>query len=160
MTREDLELVLAWRNHEDVRRYMYTQNTIKLADHTLWFEKGSQDTNRYLLVFEYDNIPLGFINIYKIGPGGIAEWGFYAAPDAPRGTGRKLGEAALRYAFDEAAVHKICGQALWYNERSIKFHLSLGFQQEGILRSHHFDGELYHDVVCFGLFASQWPLNN
>lgn len=160
MTHQDLERVLAWRNHEEVRRYMYTQHEISLAEHMRWFERASQDACRHLLVFERDAVPQGFISLHQIAPGGVADWGFYAAPDAPKGTGRQLGQAALRYAFIQASLHKLCGQALAYNERSIKFHLSLGFQQEGILREQHFDGQNYHDVVCFGLIAAEWQANN
>lgn len=156
MTPEDLGQVLAWRNHEEVRRYMYTQHEISLEEHTRWFERASQDAGRHLLVFENDTVPLGFINIHQIAPGGVADWGFYVAPDAPKGTGRQLGQAALHYAFSGEGLHKICGQALAYNERSIRFHLNLGFQQEGTLREQHFDGQHYHNVVCFGLLASEW----
>lgn len=160
MTHQDLERVLAWRNHEEVRRYMYTQHEISLAEHVRWFERASQDACRHLLVFESNAVPQGFISLHQIAPGGVADWGFYAAPDAPKGAGRQLGQAALRYAFTQASLHKLCGQALAYNERSIKFHLSLGFQQEGILREQHFDGQNYHDVVCFGLIAAEWQANN
>lgn len=160
MESTDLEQVLAWRNHPEVRRYMYTQHEIALGEHTRWFENASNDPNRHLLVFERGSIPLGFINIHQIAPGGVADWGFYAAPDAPKGTGGLLGQAALRFAFQEAGLHKLCGQALAYNARSIRFHQSLGFQQEGILRQHHFDGQHYHDVVCFGLLASEWHPND
>lgn len=159
MTREDLEQVLSWRNDVDVRRYMYTQHEISLEEHTRWFERATLDSSRHLLVFESSAVPVGFINIHKIAPGGIADWGFYAAPDAPKGTGRRLGEAALQYAFGQAGLHKICGQAIAYNERSIKFHLNQGFHQEGILRQQHFDGQQYHDIVCFGLLASDRPAN-
>lgn len=160
MTRQDLERVLAWRNHEDVRRYMYTQHEICLEEHVRWFERASLESSRHLLVFEVDTVSLGFINIHQIAPGGVADWGFYAAPDAPKGTGRQLGRAALRYAFIQAGLHKICGQAIVCNERSIKFHLSQGFQQEGILRDQYFDGRRHHDVVCFGLIAAEWQVNN
>lgn len=159
MTIEDLEQVLSWRNHEDVRRYMYTQHEISLSEHSRWFERASQDSSRHLLVFESNAMPLGFINFHQIAPGGVADWGFYAAPDSPKGTGRQLGQAALHYAFIHMGLHKLCGQALAYNERSIKFHRSLGFQQEGILRDQHFDGQSYHDVVCFGLLATEWQPN-
>jgi UDP-4-amino-4,6-dideoxy-N-acetyl-beta-L-altrosamine N-acetyltransferase len=159
MTAADLERVLVWRNNLEIRRYMYTQHMISLEEHVRWFEKASQDPKRHLLMFESNAIPLGFINIHQIAPGGIADWGFYAAPDAPKGTGRQLGIATLRYAFTEAAVHKLCGQALIYNERSIRLHQSLGFQQEGILRQQHFDGLNYHDVMCFGLIVSEWQAN-
>ena len=160
MHERDLEQVLSWRNHPDIRRYMYTQHEISLEEHTSWFARVSQDPERHLLVFEVDAIPLGFINIHQIAPGGIADWGFYAAPDAPKGTGRTLGDAALLYAFKTVGLHKLCGQALVFNERSIRFHLDLGFQREGVLRHQHFDGQHYHDVLCFGLLASEWHQTN
>ena len=74
MTNEDLERVLAWRNHEEVRRYMYTQHEISLIEHSRWFGRASQDSSRHLLVFENDAVPLGFINLHQIAPGGVADW--------------------------------------------------------------------------------------
>ncbi len=158
MSENDLELVLSWRNHPQVRRYMYTQHEISLEEHTRWFDRAKQDSERHLLIFEPGSTPLGFINIHQIAPGGIADWGFYVAPDAPKGTGRSLGNAALQFAFKTLTLHKLCGQALAFNERSIRFHLGQGFQQEGVLRQQHFDGQQYHDVICFGLLASDWRL--
>lgn len=160
MSVADLEKVLSWRNAPEVRRYMYTQHEIGLDEHTRWFERASEDSNRHLLIFESQRVDLGFINIHKISHGGIADWGFYAAPDAPKGSGRQLGYATLNYAFTELGYTKLCAQALIYNERSIRFHLKLGFQQEGVLRHQYFDGQRYHDVVCFGLLASEWHINN
>lgn len=156
----DLEQVLSWRNHPNVRRYMYTQHEISLDEHARWFSRTSQDPNRHLLVFEIDAEPLGFINIHQMGSGGVADWGFYVAPDAPKGTGQTLGQAAMRYAFEVASLHKLCGQALVFNERSIRFHVKLGFQREGVLRQQHFDGQQYHDVICFGLLANEWHHGN
>jgi UDP-4-amino-4,6-dideoxy-N-acetyl-beta-L-altrosamine N-acetyltransferase len=160
MNEGDLERVLSWRNHPEVRRYMYTQHDIALEEHARWFVQASKDPARHLLVFEIDTLPFGFINIHQIASGGIADWGFYAVPDAPKGSGRALGKAALRYAFETVALRKLCGQALAFNERSIRFHQNLGFQQEGVLRQHHFDGQQYHDVVYFGLLASEWHQAN
>lgn len=156
MSAPDLERVLTWRNHLSVRRYMYTQHEITFAEHTRWFERVSTDANYHLLIFEVNDKPLGFINIHQIAAGGIADWGFYMAPEAPKGIGKQLGLAALHYAFTTAGLHKICGQALAYNERSIRFHQSLGFLEEGLQREQHFDGQHYHDVLCFGLLANEW----
>lgn len=156
MAEGDLELVLSWRNHPEVRRYMFAQHEISPGEHARWFARASQDPRRYLLILESGKTPLGFINIHEVANGGIADWGFYAAPEAPKGTGRALGAAALRYAFEEVELLKLCGQALGFNERSIRFHQAMGFQQEGVLRQQHFDGQQYHDIVCFGLLASEW----
>lgn len=155
MVHADLELVLAWRNHPDVRRFMYTQHKITLDEHQRWFKRNLSDPTKHLLVFEVNQQPVGFVNFNET-ESGIAEWGFYAAPDAPKGSGRQLGRAALKHAFTQLRLHKVCGHALAYNERSIQFHQSLGFQQEGILREQHFDGELHHHVICFGLLCHEW----
>lgn len=156
MKESDLELVLSWRNQPEVRRYMFMKQEISMDEHTRWYARASLEPERHLLVFEINEVPLGFINIHTIATGGIADWGFYAAPDAPKGTGRLLGQTALRYAFEQVTLHKVCGQVLAFNERSIRFHLNLGFQREGVLKKQHFDGQSYYDVVCFGLLASEW----
>ncbi|NQW95208.1 MAG: UDP-4-amino-4,6-dideoxy-N-acetyl-beta-L-altrosamine N-acetyltransferase [Polaromonas sp.] len=159
MVHADLGLVLAWRNHPDVRRYMYTRHEITLDEHQRWFERTSQHSKKHLLIFEVNQQPLGFVNFNETGSDGIAEWGFYAVPDAPKGTGRLLGRAAVCHAFTQLKLHKVCGQALTYNERSIQLHQTLGFQQEGILRDQHFDGKRYHHVICFGLLCHEWQPN-
>jgi UDP-4-amino-4,6-dideoxy-N-acetyl-beta-L-altrosamine N-acetyltransferase len=156
MVHADLERVLAWRNHPDVRRYMYTQHEINLNEHQRWFELKLQDSKNHLLIFEVDQQPCGFVNFTQTGNGGIADWGFYMAPDAPKGSGRQLGLVSLSQAFTKLNLHKVCGEALAYNNRSILFHQALGFQQEGTLRDEHFDGERYHNVIRFGLLSHEW----
>ena len=156
MAHDELERVLAWRNHPDVRRYMNTQHEITLDEHQRWFESTLPDPKKHLLIFEVNRQPLGFVNFNETGNGGIADWGFYVAPDAPKGSGLQLGHAALGHAFTHLKLHKVNGQALAYNDRSIKFHQTLGFQQEGILREQHFDGERYNHVICFGLLCLEW----
>ncbi|AUM13742.1 UDP-4-amino-4,6-dideoxy-N-acetyl-beta-L-altrosamine N-acetyltransferase [Ketobacter alkanivorans] len=155
MTEWDLESVLAWRNHPEVRRFMFSRHEIELQEHKAWFEKASKQANRYLLVFEQDAQARGFVNL-AVASGSIAEWGFYTDPSSPKGTGKALGNQLLSYAFGELKLHKLVGQVLAYNERSRNFHLRLGFQQEGILRQQHFDGEQYHDVYSYGMLASEW----
>lgn len=156
MVHADLEQVLAWRNHPDIRRYMFTQHEITLDEHQRWFERTLPDPKKHLLMFEVNYLPLGFVNFNELENGGIANWGFYVAPDAPKGSGRQLGCAALTHAFATLKLHKVCGQALAYNQRSINFHLAIGFQQECILRDQHFDGERYHAIHGFGLLCDEW----
>lgn len=156
MVDADVERVLAWRNHSEVRRYMYTQHEITLDEHRLWFERTRQDPCKHLLIFEVDSQALGFVSFSELKSGGVADWGFYVAPDAPKGCGRELGCAALDHAFNDIKLHKVCGQALAFNERSIHFHQSLGFQQEGTLRDQYFDGERHHHIICFGLLCYEW----
>ncbi|MDZ7809369.1 MAG: UDP-4-amino-4,6-dideoxy-N-acetyl-beta-L-altrosamine N-acetyltransferase [Arhodomonas sp.] len=153
----DLETVRGWRNHPEVRAYMYTKHEIGAEEHLAWFERVRHDESRHAMIFQIDQQPIGFLQFSVVDvKAGRADWGFYLAPDAPRGSGYQLGESALTHAFDQLSLHKVCGEALAYNERSIRFHERLGFTKEASLRDHHFDGETYHDVVGFGLLSAEW----
>ncbi len=156
MTSADLESVLRLRNHAETRRYMLTQHEISMGEHKSWFDRASWNEDIELLVLEINDACCGFVQFKKTNYLGVVDWGFYAAPDAPKGTGKKLGMAALDHAFRKDGLHKICGQTLHWNQPSIKFHKSLGFMQEGILRDQHFDGTDYHDLICFGIMKHEW----
>lgn len=149
-------MVLAWRNHPDVRRFMFTQHEIGLDEHRAWYAVASQDPARRLLIVEDHERPLGYVQFNAVAAGGISDWGFYACPDAPKGSGRRLGNAAIGYAFEKLGLHKICGQAIADNAASIRFHQRIGFTQEGVLRDQRRIDGRYHALVCFGLLRREW----
>jgi len=156
MTRTDLNRILEWRNHPDVRPFMYTTAEITPEEHSAWFAKTSADPKVHLLIFEINGQPLGFVSFREDTNPEIAEWGFYMAPNAPRGNGRLFGQTALAYAFEALGFQKVCGEALAGNTRSIKFHERLGFNRERVTKNRHFDGEKHHDVAYYGLVKHDW----
>ena len=156
MSEGDLEAVLAWRNHPDVRRFMHNQYEISLDEHRGWFSRCAEDPTRALLIAEAETGLLGFVQFSGVHGDGVADWGFFAAPGSPRGTGRRLGGAALEYGFSELGLHKICGQVLDFNTASLRMHQALAFREEGRLREHSPIDDTYHDLVCFGLLAREW----
>lgn len=161
MTVSDLDQVLSWRNDPRVRTYMLSHHEISREEHLAWFQRASSDPSRHLLIYEHDGAPSGFMNLTLPVPDvPIADWGFYAAPDAPAGTGTGMGREALKYAFVRLSLHKVCGQVLAFNERSIRFHRRLGFVEEGRLRQQHFDGERFVDLIWFGLLSGEWTASS
>ena len=156
LTRNDLDRVLAWRNHPLNREVMFNQEEITTDEHYRWFEEASSDPSRRLFIFEEKGVPLGFVQFSGVKPGAVVDWGFYTAPEAPRGTGRKLGRCAIDHAFGELKVHKVCGQVLADNQASVNFHRRMGFRHEGVLREHQAVGGRYEDLVCFGLLSHEW----
>jgi UDP-4-amino-4,6-dideoxy-N-acetyl-beta-L-altrosamine N-acetyltransferase len=135
---------------------MYSQHEISSAEHAHWFESLAADSNRVAMILELENCPSGFVQFNELPCGCVADWGFYSAPDAKKGAGRLLGMSALDYAFSELGYHKVCGQVIAFNKRSVSFHKALGFVEEGRLRDQYFDGTNYHDVFCFGILESDW----
>lgn len=151
MEARDLAQVLAWRNHPNVRRFMLTQHEISMPEHEQWFERAARDPNLKLLIASGGDSDFGFVSLRITSEHHRAEWGFYIAPDAPRGSGTRLGQAAVAHAFDDLGLHKLCGQALSFNLPSIRFHEKLGFQTEGLLKQHAWINQQFHDLVIFGL---------
>jgi UDP-4-amino-4,6-dideoxy-N-acetyl-beta-L-altrosamine N-acetyltransferase len=156
VTQDDLPMLLRWRNHPSIRRFMFTQHEISIEEHLNWFAKAGQDPRRHLLIVEESHRPIGYVQFNNVTAGGISHWGFYACPDAPKGSGKKLGSVSLNHAFSELKLYKVCGQAIDINEASQAFHQSLGFKQEGVLRDQHCLDGTYHSLICFGLLAHEW----
>lgn len=157
MTGEDLPMVLDWRNAPAIRHVMFNSAKIGLDEHRAWFDRASQDPTRRLLIVETNAGPLGFVQFGPVAPGGISDWGFYAGPEAPKGSGRILGLTALDHAFFDLKLHKVCGQALEFNAASIRLHERLGFCREGLLRQQHRTATGYCSVIHFGLLHAEWP---
>ncbi len=156
MREDDLGRVLEWRNDPSVREHMLQPHEIGRDEHRCWYEAASRDASRGLLVVEEGSQGIGFVQFTGLGADAAASWGFYVAPGAPRGSGRKLGRLALAYAFETLGLRKVCGEVIASNAASIGFHKSMGFQQEGLLREQYKVGASYVDVICFGLLRREW----
>ncbi|WP_425339375.1 UDP-4-amino-4,6-dideoxy-N-acetyl-beta-L-altrosamine N-acetyltransferase [Arthrobacter pigmenti] len=160
MVLDDLPIVLGWRNHPEVQRYMYTQHEITSTEHRLWFKRLQESPLEHPLVLEAGAERLGYARIHIVDQlAGRAEWGFYRAPEAPRGTGSDLCASVLQHAFGQLGLHKIWGEVVSTNEPSVALHRKLGFREEARLRDHYFDGDKYQDSLGFGLLESEWCKN-
>lgn len=156
MNEKDLEYVLMWRNHPDIRRFMLSQHEITLAEHRDWFERTSKDEARSLLIIEEFGNPRGCVLFSGVYKNSTAEWGFYSAPGNPAGTGTRICASALDFAFRELMVNKVAGHVLEFNKASIRIHQRLGFTQEGNLRQHSLIKGTHHNLLSFGLLSSEW----
>jgi UDP-4-amino-4,6-dideoxy-N-acetyl-beta-L-altrosamine N-acetyltransferase len=160
MQTQDLEMVLAWRNHPAIRQHMLTQHLISLDEHRQWFERANNNAQRKIMLVEHDHIPYGLVHFTGVSPHASVDWGFYVAPDAPKGSGTLLGQSALVFAFKELQVHKLCGQVMEDNAASIRFHERLGFTLEGRLREQILVQSRRHNLLCFGLLRREWLANS
>lgn len=166
-TQADTQMIWQWRNHVDVRRWMFGQDEIALADHEKWYGKQLDHANVHLLIFEIDNEPMGFVNVTQItvdkyqtltasktkSNEKTASWGFYLSPNSPKGQGLgfALGVLAIAQIFNTTDIGKITAQVLAYNTASLALHRKLGFSETGVLKQHFGVGEKVYDVIEFEL---------
>jgi UDP-4-amino-4,6-dideoxy-N-acetyl-beta-L-altrosamine N-acetyltransferase len=166
MQQGDLEMVLAWRNHESIRKEMISQTAILMDDHVRWYEQCVVDIKRLLLVGYLDSgEPVGFVQFSSLEPSTASQWGFYRAPElsnsrgsteVKKGLGTAMCAAALSHVFERQLTHKVCGQVIATNTRSADLHLRLGFANEGVLRQQHRINGRLTDLYCYGLLSDEW----
>lgn len=157
--RSDLEIILINRNHPDIRKCMFDSNPISQENHEAWFSRISMDTTKRSFVFEEQGEIRGIVNFTKLDSLRGAEWGFYTFPSSSKGTGTRLGIAAIDKYFLEFGGRKLNAEVLATNPRSISFHLKLGFLEEGKIRGAHFLNNQYLDIHLFGIFKDEWLLH-
>lgn len=86
----------------------------------------------------------------------FASIGIGEEADRGQGYGREAMELALRFAFDELNLHRVCLTVFSYNKAAIALYERLGFQREGTYREHLLrDGQRY-DMLLFGLLRREW----
>ena len=158
LSEADLSLILGWRNAPEVRRNMYSKHEITQEEHLSWFQRLQHDPQSLWFIHvdpegRLDGVV--YFTQYQAVKGN-SFWGFYTAPKSLPGTGARLGFEAIDKAFFEMKLHKLNSEVVITNEASIRFHLKLGFKQEGLFRGFYFNGKKYIDVIRFGILEEDW----
>lgn len=157
INKNDLSMVLAWRNSERVSHNMFSDHLITMEEHQRWFT-GLNTGKRLCLIFELHCRPVGVVNATDIDrDDNKCSWGFYLGErDLQRGAGLLMGYHGLQFIFEELNIRKINSKAFAFNESSVKYHKKLGFKEEGLLLKDSKKNDEYEDVVVFALFKDQW----
>ena len=82
--------------------------------------------------------------------------GIGAAEHRGHGYGNDAMRVALRFAFHELNLHRVCLTVFSYNTAAIALYERLGFRREGVYREHiERDGRRY-DMMLHGLLRPEW----
>lgn len=157
---QDSEMLLNWRNHESIRKNMYTNHVITTEEHNQWFLGVLKAENCRAFLFHYKKEAIGFCNLYRLDPvHKTGTWTFYLAnisQHTPRGCGRVLGFLAMNYFFSVLKYHKLYAEVISLNNKSLKMHQFLKWKEEGILKEHFLRDGQYHDIHLLAFFAANW----
>lgn len=154
LSSEEREMVLNWRNHEDIRKWMYSDNLISLNEHINFIDQLAEDTsNFYWVVKNKDGIFFGTIYLNKIDfKNRHAYIGIYSNPyNEIKNKGHLLIQCIKKLAFEIAGLHTLKLEVIDNNKKAINFYKKSGFSEEGRLKEFVFkDGQL-HDVIIMGI---------
>ncbi|MGI8676627.1 MAG: GNAT family N-acetyltransferase [Nocardioidaceae bacterium] len=90
----DEELLRAWRNDEQTRRWSRSNAVLAAADHHAWLTRTLADPHRHLWVVEQDEAPVATVRHDRIAPGRYE----VSVTVAPEVRGRGWAAPALRTA--------------------------------------------------------------
>ena len=136
LAEEDLDMTLAWRNRDEVRRWFRQSEIISTESHRAWFEQHQLVDDSLMFVVEdiASGEPVGQVSIYAVDREvGEAEVGrFIAAPGASgKGFIREAISALVQFALTELALQRVYLEVLADNARAIRLYESIGFARHG-----------------------------
>ncbi|WP_020560574.1 UDP-4-amino-4,6-dideoxy-N-acetyl-beta-L-altrosamine N-acetyltransferase [Thiofilum flexile] len=153
---DELELILSWRNHPDIRTHMYNQHEISINEHLKWWQNIKESKTDKYFIYELSETAFGVISFNNINHANRnSAWGFYRAPYAPKGTGTKMEFLMLEYGFNEIGLNKIYCDVLSTNP-SLNIHKKFGFITEGIFREQYLQKNNLIDVYRLGILRKEW----
>ena len=152
MTHEDTDLIVTWRNSNEVRKKFIYQDLFTREGHESWI-KNMVETGKVIQMIICSLVgdkPLGSVYIRDIDRQHCkAEYGIFIGERSARGRG--VGTAAARlmldYCFREEKLHRIYLRVFASNEQAVRSYEKAGFIREGLLREDVcIDGQ-YRDIV-------------
>lgn len=157
MQDSDLQFVLEWRNHDDVRKNMYTCDEITFSEHQQWWAREKSNLATHLLIAEIEGVPAGVVIFTKYtGIEGTASWAFYSGDNKIRGVGSLMEVAALKYAFEKLKIRRLECEVLAFNYPVVLFHRKFGFKVEGVKRSAYERQGEFFDIYSLAILEKEW----
>lgn len=82
LSKDELKMVLSWRNSPEVRQWMMNTEPIKLEDHLDYVEKLKKRNDVFYWLIIRKGIPVGVLNIINVDlDTRVGEPGFYLSPE-------------------------------------------------------------------------------
>ncbi len=158
--REDLELLAAARNDPSVRLRTREHRGLNMIDQEQWLESISHP---HTTNFMFKVVEMG--RGKTVGVVGLCHWSsidrtaetsLYAVPGNERHGFISSALTLLHdWGFDELGLERIWAEVYDFNDPCIALLTGLGFQVEGVLRSHVFTMGKRHDSMMMGLLKTE-----
>ena len=118
---EEKKEVLNWRNHPEIRKYMYNKKIISFKEHLQFIESLKENKNKIYFKIE----DLGVVNF--LIKNNLVEVGIHKNPNKKK-VGTILIEFALKYAFEMLKAKKIVLFVYENNKKAINLYKKFGFK--------------------------------
>lgn len=155
ITSEDTELIVKWRNQDNVKKYFFYRGEFTAESHERWLEERVKTGQviQFVVCLKENDRPVGSTFLRDVDMvHNKAEFGFFLGEEEVRGRGigKEILNLTVNYAFEVVGLHRVYARAYETNKPSVGSFLSCGFTREGLLKDSVFADGAYQDVVVMG----------
>lgn len=154
MLEEDTPLIVRWRNHPAVAKWLIQWEPLTEQAHLRYLNSARARGELLLTFLDLNGTPIGTGAIYDFDhPRKVAEWGRLCVnPDGEHSLAIvESSYLAVRYGFERLSlsrIHARCSEGNGGARRLLEF---IGFRQEGVRPQHLAAPDGYRDVIEYGL---------
>ena len=124
---EEKEMILKWRNHPEIRKWMYNQDEIKLEEHLRFIDSlKSRKDKLYFLVKKEDEF-IGVIDFTQLVEKKSVHMGIYSNPKI-KGNGKILLNKIIDYSFNNLKVKRIFSEVFAENKKAHNLYKKFNFK--------------------------------
>lgn len=155
--KKDVKNKVKWINDNDNNTFLHYDLPLDFDKTIEWYQNNKKNKNRYDMIIEYNNIPVGVIGIINIDK---KKGEYYITLGEKKykrkGIAFRASKLLLDYAFNDLKLEKIW---LCVDEKNIaarKLYEKIGFRLEGILiKDIFFKNEMINRCM-YGLCRNEW----
>lgn len=127
LLQDEKKMVLEWRNNQNIRKWMFNQDEIKLEDHLKYIDSLKTKDDRVYFLVKQNKQPMGVIDFTDI-TAHSADIGIYSNPDL-RGVGSLLMNLIIEYAFNVLKIKSLISEVYEENRSAIKLYNRFNFKE-------------------------------
>jgi len=124
---EEKKMILEWRNHHEIRKWMYNQDEITLKEHLNFIESLKKRKDQLYFLVKKENEFIGVIDFTHLLENKSVHMGIYSNPDT-KGNGKILLYEIIQYAFKTLNVKKIYSELFEENKRAYSLYKKFSFK--------------------------------
>lgn len=131
LTPLEKQMVMDWRNHNDIKEWMYSQEDISIESHLNYIGSLELLIEKQYLVVKQNGAYIGVVDFIDIGLTNDKQgyFGLYANPiQKTPGVGRILEEACIKYAFNLLGLKKLKLEVFSDNDAAINLYKKFKFK--------------------------------
>ena len=162
--REDLPILLEWRNRSDYRKYFREYRELNIDNQNEWFNNyvvHDKSTLMFAIVSTSDNKLLGCCGLcYVNWVQKNADLSLYIGTNGcyidDNGIAEEACKLLFNYGFGELGLHKIWTEIYEFDKKKYDLYIKLGFSQDALLRDNYFYNHKWENSRIMSIIDSDF----